>query len=395
MPSAPIVPRAPTVTPVGERWKHVLYGLSGQAVLIDIPTNEEYSNYVAEVWDEDAYSFIEGYEQIRAAMIEKAELTHEFDGLSFKPIPRTEFHVTLTESSAENPMGQQQDNLFYSVTTSTGEAYVFPSECPIAGKLAPQFDAKRAAFYISSALGVWRVTADGVSKKLTTDEYGGRHYSWHTEAAFSPEVGWSRLFWVSNAELSPDKQYIIYCTNRDCYADLNNNLSVWRIDLETGVEQRLLEGNAINTIDGFVTDNLAIINSRLLLDVSTGAVIPLTLPELPNRSVNAAGFGYIVCTSYKEEDNGLSTLHIFCAEPKNGTLKEVFVEQGYFTNFGFSPSGNFAYAGYGTDPERGVETLMLFDFEANTVRFLEDVLGAAYQQLGGDAVIRANWLAEW
>jgi hypothetical protein len=255
------------------------------------------------------------------------------------------------------------------------------------------FDANISAFYISTSLGVWRVTAAGV-QKLTSDEYGGKHYSWYTEDAYSQADGWSKLFWVTNVCLSPDKRYIIYRSNRDCYDNPAGYTSIWRVDLETGAEQRILECNAINSIDGFVTDNLAIIDARNLLDVSTGTITPLMLPELPNRNVAAAGFGYIACTSYSEKDaDGLSSLYIFRVEPATGALTEVFTKRGYFSSFGFSPSGELAYVEYGTDPDQGVVTLMFFDFKEMTVRFLEDMLGNSYQELGG-AVVRAIWLTE-
>jgi hypothetical protein len=254
------------------------------------------------------------------------------------------------------------------------------------------YDAGRSAMYVSTTLGIWRITADGLSMKLTSDEFDGKHSSQHEFEAHKGD--YFRLFWVSNhIYLSPDNRYIIYQSNRDCYDSMNSNMSVWRIDLHTNVEQRILEGNAYNTINGFVTDKLALVDQQFLLDVSTGEMIPVALPELPNRSIVDTGFGYIVCETYRDEDKGLSSLHIFHYETTTGTLVELFNERGVFRGFGFSPSGKRAFVEYGTDPNRGSETVMLFDFEKTTTQLLEDVLGETFQELDG-VIIRAKWLAD-
>jgi len=38
---------------------------------------------------------------------------------------------------------------------------------------APLFDAEYPALYISSSLGIWRITANGDSTKLSADEFEG------------------------------------------------------------------------------------------------------------------------------------------------------------------------------------------------------------------------------
>jgi len=86
---------ARAVTEAGERWKHVIYGNNGDVILLDIPTDKEYCEYVTAVWDKDANSFIDGWEQIRAAVIEEAEQAYEYDGSTLQSIPRIGFHVTL------------------------------------------------------------------------------------------------------------------------------------------------------------------------------------------------------------------------------------------------------------------------------------------------------------
>ena len=380
------------VTEAGERWKHVLYGGNGEVILLDIPTDREYSEYVSAVWDKDTNDFIEGWEQIRAAIIDEAEQAYEFNGSSLRIIPRTGFHVTLTNFDMDAESFQSPfDWLFYSVTSSTDKPYVLPSEWQIGDSPAPLSDPGRSALYVSTALGVWRVTADGHSKQLTSDEYEGNSSSWHESAAYDRQHGMFRLFWTANAVLSPDKRFIIFRTNRDCYDGMN--MSVWRIDLHTDEEQRILDGNAVNVINGFVTDRLALIDERFLLDVQTGAITSVTLPDLPNRSIVGTGYGYIVCESYREEDAGLSSLSVYRVEPETGALTELFTVRGVFRGLEFSPSGKFAYALYGTEPNRGAETLMLFDFDNMTTKMLEDLLGEAYQDLGG-TVSRASWLTD-
>ena len=84
---------------------------------------------------------------------------------------------------------------------------------------------------------------------------------------------------------------------------------------------------------------------------------------------------------------------IIGVDPETGALAELFSEQGFFYKFGFTPSGKSAYVVYGKDPGRGAETLMIFDFAKMSVRLLEDILGEAYKELGGD-VIRAIWHSE-
>jgi hypothetical protein len=362
-------------------------------MLLDITSEKEISDFLAATWNEETNWFIDGWEQIRAELLAESEQAYEFDGSSLKPTPREGFYATLIEADAELPMGREYDWLFYTVTSSTANTYIFPSEWDLHNEPAPLYDAEYPALYVSTFLGIWRITANGVSTKLSADEFDGNHYSWHVAAAYSPQEGWSKLFWIANAILSPDKRYIVYRSNRDCYDDLSDNTSIWRIDLETGEEQRILEGNAVNTINGFVTDKLILVDQRFLLDVSNGKTIPITLPELPNRSIDGTGFGYIVCTSYSEDVPGVSTLLIFSIDPETGALTEMFSEQGLFYKFGFSPSGKNAYVVYGRTPNRGAETLMLFDFEKTTARLLEDVPGDAYKELDGD-VIRAIWLSE-
>ena len=84
---------------------------------------------------------------------------------------------------------------------------------------------------------------------------------------------------------------------------------------------------------------------------------------------------------------------VFSIDPMNAALTEVFNERGYFSGFGFSPSGKYAYAGYGTNPNQGVKTVMLLDFEGMTTQMLEDRVGDAFFELGG-AVIRSHWLTD-
>jgi len=394
LPGTVMPERTPYVTPVGERWMHVLYGREGEAVLLGITTDKEISEYLAVAWDDAAYGFIDGWEQIRAALIEETEQAFEFSGASLKNIPRTGFYVTLMNFDMDDPMLQSPfDWLFYFVRSSTGESYIFPSEWQIGDDPAPRFDPEGSALYVSTSLGIWRITADGRSEKLTTDEYDGKHSSWHEMAAYDRREEMFRLFWISShVHLSPDRRFIIHTTNRDCYEN-GSNMSVWRIDLETGEEQRIVEGNAANTIDGFVTNRLVLIDQRFLLDVHSGETTPVTLPDLPNRSIVDTGHGYIVCGSYKDEDGGLSSLHIFRLEPETGALTESFTGRGVFREFRFSPSGKLAYVGYGTEPNRGAETLMLISFDDMAARLLEDTLGGAFQELGG-TVARANWLTD-
>jgi len=392
LPAADPTQATQAVIEAGERWKHVLYSANGDVILLDIPTDIEYSEYVAAVWDKDSNDFIDGWEQIRAAVIDEAEQVYEYDGSTFQSIPRTGFHVTLMNFDIDSETFQSPfDWLFYSVTSSTGKSYVFPSEWPAGDDPAPLSDPERSALYVSTSLGIWRITADGLSKQLTSDEYEGKNSSWHEMAAYDSQHGMFRLFWTATAVLSPDKRFIIFRTNRDCYD--GPNMSIWCIDLQTDEEQRILEGNAANIINGFVTDRIALVDERFLLDVTTGMITPVTLPDLPNRSIAGTGFGYIVCESYLEEDAGLSSLSVFRVEPETGALVELFTEHGVFRGFGFSPSGKFAYASYGTEPNRGSETLMLFDFDNMTARLLEDILGETFQELGG-TVSRANWLTD-
>jgi hypothetical protein len=386
--------QTPSVVHIGERWHQVLHGRSGQVVMTGMTTDTEISGFLAETWNVETNWFIDGWEDIRAALLYETEQANELHGTSLSMIPRTGFFVTLTDGDVDAPLGRDFDWLFYSVKSSTGETYVFPSEWEFPDSPAPFFDAERSALYVSTSLGIWQITADGVSKKLTADEYDGKHYTWHTTEAYSPNEGWSRLFWISNhIYLNPDKRFIIYTSNRDCYENWTNNMSVWRIDLATGEEQRILDSSAQNIINGFVTNKMLLIDQQFLLDVSNGELIPIELPDLPNRYIEDTGFGYIVCSSYKDEDAGLSTLHIFRVDPESGLLSEVLAQQGVFRGFGFSLSGKVAYANYGENPNHGAETLMLFDFEDMSTRLLEDVLGEAFNELGG-IVVRANWLSD-
>ena len=136
-----------------------------------------------------------------------------------------------------------------------------------------------------------------------------------------------------------------------------------------------------------------LIDQQLLLDVSSGKLVQIELPDLPNRYLEDTGYGYIVYSSYRDEDAGLSMLHIFRVDTESGSLNEVLAQRGVFRGFGFSMSGKTAYANYGEDPNHGAETLILFDFEDMSSRSLEDVLGEAFHELGG-IVVRANWLSD-
>ena len=71
----------------------------------------------------------------------------------------------------------------------------------------------------------------------------------------------------------------------------------------------------------------------------------------------------------------------------------MFAEQGVFRGFGFSPSGRAAYVEYGSEPNRGAETLMLFDFEQKSTQLLEDMLGEEYLKIDG-TVVRAKWITD-
>jgi hypothetical protein len=324
-------------------------------------------------------------------MIEETEQAYEFSDSSLKPLTRKSFYTTLINTAPENPMGKEFGQLFYSVTSSDGKSYVFPSEWQ--DNPQPYFDAERSALYVSTALGIWRVTTDGTSKKLSSDEFDGQHYSWHNEKSYDNNAGWSSLLWITHMALSPDRRYIIYQSNRDCYGDGTDFTSVWRIDLESFDEHMILDGSSTNTINGFVTDTLVLIDKQNLLDVSTGEIRPITLPGLPNLSIVSIGHGYLVCQSYNEEDGGLASLHVFRVDPISGGLTEVITESGYFGSFVFSPSGKIAFVKYGTDPNRGYETLMLFDFAEMSTQMLDSILGEEFQKLGG-VVSDASWITD-
>jgi len=380
------------VSLINERWKHVFYGSDGQVVLLDIASDTEISDFLDATWDPDTGSYIDGWMQFRATFIYEAEQAYELSGTSLITLPRSLHRVTLKNTEMNSPMGQEFDWPFYCVTSSDGKSYVFPSEWDIGDDPALMFDAEHSALYVSTFLGVWQISPDGTSRKLTTDEYNGMHYSQHDTAAYDDHIG-SSLFWTANALMSPDGSFIIYRSNRDCYTEGSENMSLWRIDLETGEEQRILEGNSVNRIDGFVTDTMVLIDQQFLLDVSTGESIQVSLPNLSNRFIESTGFGYIICSSYRDEDAGLSSLYIFRVEPETGALTDVLTISGVFRDSGFSASGRFAFATYGSDPDQGAVTALIFDLENSTIRFLEDVLGKAYNELDG-IVTRAKWLTD-
>jgi len=375
---------------INERWKHVLYGSDGQVVLLDIASDTEISDFLDETWDPETGSYVDGWIQLRADFIQEAEQAYELSGTELSTLPRSAHRVTLINADMNSPMGQEFEWLFYCVTSSDGKSYVFPSEWDIGDDPALVFDAERSVLYVSTFLGVWKISPDGTSIKLTADEYNGMHYSQHDTAAYDDHIG-SSLFWTANALISPDSRFIIYRSNRDCYDEGSENMSLWRIDLETGEEQRILEGNAVNRIDGFVTDTMMLIDQQFLLDVSTGASVQVSLPNLSNRFIESTGFGYIICSSYREEEAGLSSLYIFRVEPETGALTEVLTISGVFRDSGFSASGKYAYANYGSEPDQGAVTVLFFDLENSTIMFLEDVLGETYNELGG-TVTRAKWL---
>ena len=79
-PSATAPARTPVVILIGERWTHVLYGRNSETMLLDITSEKEISDFLSATWSEDTNGFIDGWEQIRAALLEESEQAYEFDG---------------------------------------------------------------------------------------------------------------------------------------------------------------------------------------------------------------------------------------------------------------------------------------------------------------------------
>ena len=347
-----------------------LTGMTGAFLLVDSISEKEYADmmnilYPSGIIDEQGLdiSSADNLEELRARFIAEHTKAYSFSGTGVSEVQVTPFNITL-----ESHMDGKYECLFYQAIIGE-DCFVYPSEW---GNQSCSFvTAGEIGIYLAyTDIGIWQIDPHGLTaRKITSDTYAGKSRS-EIRDNFISKNGY--LFWIDSVQLSPDGEFAVYRTNRDCIAG-SDDTSVWAVNLQTGEERQVAAPTLNNDIAGFLSDShiaVGALADTRIINVETGGVVPLEFPQLPNFLVTGACNGIIVYSSYS---NGSSdtTAYISSIDVSTGKLTPITKVVGYLSNEPrFSLSGKTAAIGYGTDPMVGTTDVMLVNLETGTQKLL-------------------------
>lgn len=226
-------------------------------------------------------------------------------------------------------------------------------------------NSKENLFVVYTDLGIWRIDiSDNSAVKISSDPQVDAN-------RVTPDEGY--IVWIDNAMLSPSGSYIVYRSNRD-----SKNLdytSIWKINLETGNETKIINAAENNDIVGFIDENNIVtgsINETKIVNIINGNTININVPDVPNMVVKAVNKGKFVYTGYPD-GSSISTAYIGELNTITGKIKPITTITGYLdADVSFTPSGNKIAIGYGEEPANGINDIVVVDFTNNTGKRTEN-----------------------
>lgn len=369
IPEPTLEPGLRTVILEGENY-HAMTGPGGSTLLVKSISSAEYEEmmdlmYPNGIVDEQGLEIgaAENAQEIRANFIAehmKAYLVQGTEDLVF-PVPITPFNLRFPDQDPEGV-----EILFYKASVN-GDDFVFPSEWA-QREGGFQHRSEQGLFLVGAYSAIWRIDpADMTVERLTADTYQGKTID-EVREDLKTWPG-AQLGWIDRWEISPDGKTLVYRTNRD--TDTLNDTSIWKVDLTTGEEKQLIAPTLHNNLVGFLTNDYFVVGSTedtRMVNVSTGEITALEFPELSNFHIDAVGNGWVVYSSYTDGVPGSKT-HVGRVDETTGAVTELVYLTGYLGEPFFSPEQDKIAMGYGTDPERGTDDVLIMTLE-NEERFL-------------------------
>lgn len=377
-----------TVILEGEN-NHAMTGPGGSTLLVKSISSAEYQEimdlmYPNGIVDEQGLEIgpAENAQEIRTDFIAEHMKAYSVRGTEKNEVP-----ITLFTISVPTPFHGDEKVLLYKARVD-GDDFVFPSEWGRQG-FSFYHRSEQGLFILGAGSALWRIDpADMTVERLTTDTYLGMTID-EVREDLKTRLG-AQLGWIDQVELSPDGKTLVYRTNRD--TDALNDTSIWKLDMETGEETQLIAPTLWNDLVGFLTDDYVVVGSLAdtkMVNVSTGKVTALEFPELSNFNIYDVGNGWVVYSSYTDDVPGEKT-HVGRVDETTGAVTELVYLTGYLGEPFFSPEQDKIAMGYGTDPERGTDDVLIMTLE-NEERFLlsEDL---SYTGPAGMDISRFLWI---
>lgn len=373
---------------------YIMTGRNGTTLLVESISSAEYTElmdilYPNGVVDSQGQEIggIENMEETREQFIAEHMRAYSIEGTTQAQISLTPFSVIL-----ESKSNGEYEALFYSVRIGQ-DSFAFPSEW---GNQSFGFTyrSEENVYLAFTDMGIWEIDPSKKSaEKITADKYMEQ-----TQAEISEEIQRidpdAYLLWIDNVEISPTGEYVVYRTNRD--ADVLDETSVWKIDLNSNSEMQFVAPAEDNDIVGFISDDTVVVgalNDTRMVNIVDSESTAIDIPALPNACVKSAKNGKIVISSYSDGDSD-TTAYVNNVNIETGKMSEIARVSGYLNGEPqFSPSGNKIAFGYGNDAMMGTDDVMIVDTVAHGQTLLSEMMSETRSISPIDSIItRCLWV---
>ncbi len=276
-------------------------------------------------WQGQEIGIVENAEEIRKKFIDEHTKAYTVINGVTKEVELEHFYIDLKEMSNElyfDSIDGDGRYLCYKATVDK-DVFVFPSEWgnqPF-GFIEASED---SSYYTFTNWGIWKIDTEKLSlDKLTSDKYEGKTYMEIMNEIPNDDTADNEGFlcWIDSAQISPNNNYIVYRSNRGS-EDLSET-SVWKLDLKTRVEEKVLKEDLYNDIIGFASDDVIVVGSKIntrLVNLSNLNVQKIEIPPEPNMCVMGVKNGKLF---YRTYENG--------SEQTTTVVNELSLETGKLT----------------------------------------------------------------
>ena len=286
-------------------------------------------------WQGQEIGIVENAEEVRKKFIDDHTKAYTVINGSMKEVELEPFYINLDELSNElynSSFEGANEYLFYKAVVGD-DVFIFPSEW---GNNSFGFIAanEENSYYIYWHFGIWEINTDDLTiNKITSDEYNGKSYiDIRNEMNGDNDDGMNGyLIWIDSAEISPNNEYIVYRTNRE--NEYSSETSIWKVDLNTGIEEKVMDANINTDIVGFASDDVIIVGSTgntRLVNVKNLNVAEIEIPQVENMSVQSVKNGKLIYKTYKEGRSDYTTI-LNEINLENGEIKELDRFVGYYS----------------------------------------------------------------
>ena len=322
-------------------YDYALNGKSGTSLFIDSISEDEYDELVKLLYpngiiDEQGQEIgiVDNSVEIRRNFINEHTKAYTVVDGTTKEVKLEKFYINLDELSNElynSSFEGSNEYLFYKAKVNE-DVFVFPSEWgnqPFGFIEASEDN----SYYIYWYLGVWKINTDNLTiEKITSDEYNGKSYMDIRNEMNTEDGGY--LVWIDSAMISPDNEYIVYRSNRG--SENSSETSIWKLDLNTLVEEMVLVENLYNDIIGFASDDVIVVGSTentRLVNLKNSNVQKIEIPQVENMTVQSVKNGKLIYRTYKDSpESKITVLNELNLE--TGELTELTRFEGDYSNLG-------------------------------------------------------------